>query len=104
MPDPSLQKTARFGAFAIAAVWLAVAGVLYLVFERIEQNRQASLKPYALSSGDLDRGREGLSSSPPSEPCVRFSRTRLSSQWFPHRDWLAHIRACVMVNNPSFAK
>ena len=29
----------------------------------------------------------------PSEPCVRFSRTRLSSRWFPHRDWLATHRA-----------
>lgn len=27
--------------------------------------------------------------SPPSEPCKRFSRTRLSGQLFPHRDWLA---------------
>ncbi len=42
--------------------------------------------------------------SPPSEPCVQFSRTRLSSQWFPHRDWLACIRACVMVNSPNCAK
>ncbi len=32
-----------------------------------------------------DRGREGLSSSPPSEPCGRFSRTRLSSREFPLR-------------------
>ena len=32
-----------------------------------------------------DRGREGKA-SPPSEPYVRFSRIRLSSQWFPHRD------------------
>jgi aspartyl protease family protein len=62
MPTPSIQKTARFGALAIAAVWLSVAGVLYLVFERIEQNRQASLKPYALSSGDLviPRQRDGI--------------------------------------------
>ena len=51
-----------------------------------------------------DRGRERLSPSPPSEPCVRFSRTRLSSQWFPHRDWLADIRASVMVNSPNAAK
>ncbi|RPJ05677.1 MAG: DNA-binding response regulator [Deltaproteobacteria bacterium] len=36
-----------------------------------------------------DRGREGLEPSPPSEPCMRFSRTRLSSWWFPHRDWRA---------------
>ena len=53
MATPSIQKTARLDALAIAAVWLVMAGVLYLVFERIEQNRQASLKPYALSSGDL---------------------------------------------------
>ena len=59
--QPNLHKTARLGAFAIAAVWLAVAGVLYLVFDRMEQNRQASLKPYALSSGDLviPRQRDG---------------------------------------------
>jgi len=61
MPTPSIHKTARLGAFAIAAVWLVVAGVLYLVFERIEQTRLASLKPYALSSGDLviPRQRDG---------------------------------------------
>ena len=61
MPPPTIQKTARLGALAIAAVWLAVAGVLYLVFERVEQNRHASLKPYALSSGDLviPRQRDG---------------------------------------------
>ena len=29
--------------------------------------------------------------SPPSEPCVRFSRTRLSSWSSPHRDWLSVI-------------
>ena len=29
---------------------------------------------------EFDRGRKRLSPSPPSEPCVRFSRTRLSSQ------------------------
>jgi aspartyl protease family protein len=34
-------------------VWLALAGVLYVVFERIEHNRQASFKPYALTSGEL---------------------------------------------------
>ena len=60
MPSP-IQKTAQLGALAIAAVWLAVAGVLYLVFDRIEHNRQASLKPYALDSGDLviPRQRDG---------------------------------------------
>lgn len=56
-----VQQTARFGALTIAVVWLAVATVLYGVFDRIEQNRQASLKPYALSSGDLviPRQRDG---------------------------------------------
>lgn len=57
----SLQQTTRWGALTIAAVWLAVAGALYFVFERIEDKRQASLKPYALSSGDLviPRQRDG---------------------------------------------
>ena len=50
---PSIQQTTRLGALAITGVWLVVACVLYLVFERIEQNRQVSLKPYALSSGEL---------------------------------------------------
>src|ERR1700733_4525069 len=36
-----------------------------------------------------DRGREGFCTSPPSEPYERFSRIRLSSRWFPHRDCLA---------------
>ncbi len=61
MPPPTLHTTARLGALAIAAVWLAVAGVLYLVFAHIEDQRQASLKPYALSSGELviPRQRDG---------------------------------------------
>ena len=51
-----------------------------------------------------DRGRKRLLPSPPSEPCVRFSRTRLSSRWFPHRDWLASFQAVCMVNSPWAAK
>ena len=51
-----------------------------------------------------DRGRKRLSPSPPSEPCVQFSRTRLSSRWFPHRDWLADCQAETMVNSPWAAK
>ena len=60
-PKASIHKTARLGALAIAAVWLAVAWVLYLVFVRIEKNREARLKPYALNSGDLviPRQRDG---------------------------------------------
>lgn len=53
MPPPPIHKTARLGALAITGVWLAVAGVLYGVFDQIEQKRQASFKPYALSSGEL---------------------------------------------------
>ncbi len=47
---------------------------------------------FAANKGD-DRGREGLSPSPPSEPHVRFSRIRLSSRWFPHRGCLAACHA-----------
>jgi hypothetical protein len=39
--------------------------------------------------------------SPPSEPCVRFSRTRLSSRPFPHRDWQAKTWASFMVKSPN---
>lgn len=45
----------------MAAVWLALAGVLYVVFERIEHKQQASFEPYALSTGELviPRQRDG---------------------------------------------
>jgi hypothetical protein len=51
-------------------------------------------------SACIDRGRERLSPSPPSEPCVRFSRTRLSSRWFPLRDWLANTPATINGEQP----
>jgi hypothetical protein len=35
---------------------------------------------------------------------MRFSRTRLSSRWFPHRDWHANMRASRMVKSPRSAK
>ena len=64
--------------------------------------------PHALSGSPggfgTDRGRKRLSPFPPSEPCVRFSRTRLSSRWFPHRDWLASPQIAIVVNNPYPAK
>ena len=50
------------------------------------------------------RGREGLSPSPPSEPCGRFSRTRLSSWWFPHRGLHAARQAVSRANSPAVAK
>jgi aspartyl protease family protein len=53
MSEPSLQKTNFYGSLGMLAVWLALAGILYVVFERIEHNRQASFKPYALSTGEL---------------------------------------------------
>ena len=40
-----------------------------------------------------DRGRDGLSPTPPSEPCGRFSRTRLSSRRFLHRGRFAACQA-----------
>ncbi len=56
-----IQRTARLGAVAIAAVWLAVAGVLYLGFEYFERGRQSKLRPYTSSSGELvlPRQRDG---------------------------------------------
>jgi hypothetical protein len=51
-----------------------------------------------------DRGREGFCTSPPSEPYGRFSRIRLSSRWFPHRDCLACRQAASRVNSSAVAK
>jgi aspartyl protease family protein len=61
MSEPSLQKTTFYGSLGIAAVWLALGGVLYLVFDHLEHQRQASFKPYALTSGELviPRQRDG---------------------------------------------
>ena len=42
--------------------------------------------------------------SPPSEPYVRFSRIRLCSRRFPHRDCLALSHAVCMANSPASAK
>jgi hypothetical protein len=52
-------------------------------------------------------GREAalVCDSPPSEPCVRISRTRLSSQQFaPLRRLICSSRACSRLNSPSFSK
>jgi hypothetical protein len=35
---------------------------------------------------------------------MRFSRTRLSDWWFPHRDWLACTYASCMVKSPRSVK
>jgi hypothetical protein len=72
----------------------------YVLFSYYEND----INPPIKEAGVRDRGRKRLSPSPPSEPCVRFSRTRLSSRWFPHRDWLAGFQAAVMVNSPLAAK
>ena len=47
-----------------------------------------------LDSGHDVVDRVGMAlATPPSEPCGRFSRTRLSSRWFLHRDRLAACQA-----------
>ena len=60
-PMPTIHQTARLGALAIAAVWLALAGVMYWGFEYIEQGRQAKLQPYTGGAGELviPRQRDG---------------------------------------------
>ena len=39
--------------------------------------------------------------SPPSEPYGRFSRIRLSSRWFPHREGLAVSQAVCSASSPA---
>jgi hypothetical protein len=78
-----------------------------MIFDRtasFENTGRRGLDQFRQNPPDCDRGRKRLSPSPPSEPCVRFSRTRLSSRWFPHRDWLASFQAASMVNSPWAAK
>ena len=55
------HQTARWGALAIAAVWMAIAGALYWGFEYFEQSRQAKLRPYTRGAGELviPRQRDG---------------------------------------------
>src|SRR5215470_9314219 len=78
---------------------------LLLTLVSFNTNRSVILhSPRENENAVFDRGRKRLSPSPPSEPCVRFSRTRLSSRWFPHRDWLASFQAAYMVNSPWAAK
>jgi aspartyl protease family protein len=57
----SPHQTARWGAVAIAAVWLALGGVMYWGFEYFEQSRQAKLQPYTRGAGELviPRQRDG---------------------------------------------
>jgi aspartyl protease family protein len=55
------HQTARWGALAIAAVWMAIAGALYWGFEYFEQSREAKLRPYTGGAGELviPRQRDG---------------------------------------------
>jgi aspartyl protease family protein len=57
----SPHQTARWGALVIAAVWLALAAVMYWGFEYFEQSRQAKLQPYTGGAGELviPRQRDG---------------------------------------------
>ncbi len=82
-----------------------VYGAGYLLCASVEwECSRRDLLEAPRAAGGTDRGREGLTPSPPSEPHVRFSRIRLSSRWFPHRDWLADCQALVMVKSPAAAK
>src|SRR5712691_11719322 len=70
-------------------------------------NRKLRLKSYRVVRRDqdvYDRGREGCSPSPPSEPYGRFSRIRLSSRQFPHRECLAVSQAVWSASSPAWAK
>jgi hypothetical protein len=81
-----------------------------LVIVRLQPHPESP--PMSRSSGPAETRCSGVDwigvgkacASPPSEPCVRFSRTRLSSRLFPHRDRLARAWAVVMVNSPCAAK
>lgn len=49
----SPHRTARTGALAITAVWLAVATVLYMGFQWLEARERQHLQPYEGERGEL---------------------------------------------------
>ena len=79
-----------YGVSIVAGFWILRVGFL-------QSGRPGS--DYQRPSCARDRGREGLPSSPPSELCMRFSRTQLSSQQFPFRGWLAAAWASYKVKS-----
>ncbi|PZO13676.1 MAG: TIGR02281 family clan AA aspartic protease [Burkholderiales bacterium] len=60
-PGPNVARTARRGALGIVVFWLALMGVLYLVFDRLEQRRETGDQAYASELGELviPRSRDG---------------------------------------------
>ena len=79
-----------------------VTGVRVAVVHHREQAR--SHKKSHTPDRELIGVGKGQRPSPPSEPDVQFSRIRLSSQAFPHRDRRACAWAACRVNSPSSAK
>jgi len=61
LPMLTPAQTTRRATLAIMAFWLAVMGVLYLVFDRMEQRRQIAQMPQMNAGGELviQRGRDG---------------------------------------------
>ncbi|MGH8657446.1 MAG: site-specific DNA-methyltransferase, partial [Gammaproteobacteria bacterium] len=72
---------------------LKVAGKPFRAFEVLNLGRYERQVYLGVNFSLDDRGRERLTPSPPSEPYVRFSRIRLSSWWFPHRECFAASHA-----------
>jgi hypothetical protein len=65
------------------------------------------VRQWILATGVFDRGRKNrlISVLPPSEPCRRISRTRLSSWWFYlEEDWHANAWAAFKLYSPCSAK
>ncbi|MFA7667152.1 MAG: retropepsin-like aspartic protease [Burkholderiaceae bacterium] len=61
LAERSVRRTALRGAWGIVAFWLLMLGGMYLVFDRIEARREASLAPWLGEAGELviPRGRDG---------------------------------------------
>jgi aspartyl protease family protein len=59
--DGRVARTTRRGALMIAVFWCGLLGALYLVFDHIEQQRQAVPAAYEDGSGELviPRGHDG---------------------------------------------
>ncbi len=62
-PEPGrlVARTTRRGALAIAAFWLVLMGLLYLVFDQVEQRQQVRYMAHEGGAGELviPRGPDG---------------------------------------------
>src|SRR5271170_1051360 len=95
-------------AFYCETLGFTLVRVLHdsIAFVRVADGFEGHTQVIGLFGRDRQASGDGQrwDGCPPSEPYGRFSRIRLSSRWFPHRDCLAFRQAASRVNSSGGAK